>query len=105
MADVALKGCPFCNGEAEIERYGTRKCSTIYNCNWCGCRLETGEERNHGDKWNTRAPSPEAEAMAEALAAIIETLNGRVHSNPALSALHDGLNALSAYRASQETDR
>ena len=49
-----LKPCPFCGGEAEIERYGTRKVSTVYVCTECGCQLETGEEWNHGTQWNTR---------------------------------------------------
>lgn len=52
---IDLKDCPFCGGEAEIERYGTPRMSTIYACQDCGCRLETGEEWGHGRQWNTRA--------------------------------------------------
>lgn len=51
---VKFKPCPFCGGEAEIERYGNKRQSTIYVCTECGCRLETGEEFNHGKMWNER---------------------------------------------------
>lgn len=51
----ALAPCPFCGGEAEIERRGDRRQSTIYQCTSCGCTLETGEEWGHGERWNTRA--------------------------------------------------
>lgn len=51
---VALEPCPFCGGEAEIERMGDRRASTIYRCCQCGCSLETGEEWGHGGQWNAR---------------------------------------------------
>ena len=51
---MKLLPCPFCGGEAEIERYGTPSVSTIYRCTICGCSLETGEEWDHGRQWNTR---------------------------------------------------
>ena len=51
---IKLKPCPFCGGEASIERYGTTKISTQYSCNFCGCFLETGETFNHGLRWNER---------------------------------------------------
>ena len=55
----ALKPCPFCGSDAEIERYGDHSRSTIYTCNSCSCSLETGEEWDHGRQWNTRAtPDP-----------------------------------------------
>ena len=50
-----LKPCPFCGGEAEIERYGCTRFSTAYRCQDCGCSLETSETFNHGREWNTRA--------------------------------------------------
>lgn len=60
-----LKACPFCGGEAEIERVGTARMSTIYFCTECSCRLETGETFNHGALWNRRAmPSQGGEAVA-----------------------------------------
>jgi hypothetical protein len=51
---VELLPCPFCDGEAIINRYGDRRQSTIYECTFCGCRLETGETFNFGHGWNTR---------------------------------------------------
>lgn len=62
-----LKACPFCGGEAEIERVGTARMSTIYFCTECSCRLETGETFNHGALWNRRAQLPRqgGEAVGE----------------------------------------
>jgi len=37
-----LKPCPFCGP------------STQYECGMCGCHLETGEEWDHGRRWNQR---------------------------------------------------
>lgn len=51
---VELKPCPFCGGEASIERFGNTRVSTQYHCDDCGCFLETGEEFNHGRVWNRR---------------------------------------------------
>ncbi len=65
-----LKPCPFCGNEAEIERYGTRRQSTIYTCTNCGCRLETGEEWGHGDDWNKRPTEAAAEARGMEAAAL-----------------------------------
>ena len=65
-----LKPCPFCGGDAEIERLGDRRQSTVYSCTQCGCMLETSEEFNHGSVWNTRPPTmieKAAEEMAKAL--------------------------------------
>lgn len=59
---VNLKPCPFCGGEAEIERSGTPRVSTIYACTNCGCRLETGETFNHGGLWNDRFDENKYEA-------------------------------------------
>lgn len=56
MADHTLAPCPFCGGEAEIERVGDARKSTIYSCTNCGCSLETGEQFNHGAAWNRRSP-------------------------------------------------
>ena len=50
-----LLPCPFCGGKAEIERFGTYKMSTQYACQNCSCHLETGEESDHGARWNERA--------------------------------------------------
>lgn len=53
-----LKPCPFCGGEAVVERTGSGRQSTIYACTFCGCRLETGEIFNIGERWNQRHPFP-----------------------------------------------
>lgn len=55
-----LLPCPFCGGSASIEQRGNRRQSTIYQCDYCGCSLETGEEWGHGKDWNTRAPQEAA---------------------------------------------
>lgn len=49
-----LRPCPFCGEDAHIERMGDSHQSTIYECDSCGCRLETGEEWGHGGAWNRR---------------------------------------------------
>lgn len=54
---VELEPCPFCGHEAEFERKGTPRFSTIIVCTWCGARLETGEEWDHGRVWNRRVPA------------------------------------------------
>ena len=81
-----LLPCPFCGCEAEIERFGNRRQSTLYQCKGCSCSLETGEEWGHGSDWNTRASdqlitTAEADARVkaavlaerEAIAAFVET--------------------------------
>lgn len=37
-----------------------RSIARIYECGSCGCRLETGEEFNHGKRWNERTESDTA---------------------------------------------
>lgn len=55
MIDIGkLTPCPFCGGEAEVERRGTGRYSTICRCTECGCSLETGETFDHGRTWNSR---------------------------------------------------
>jgi hypothetical protein len=49
-----LLPCPFCGGEAKVERQGTARQSSIIACEDCGCRVETGEIWSIGDRWNTR---------------------------------------------------
>lgn len=49
-----LKPCPFCGGDAEFERIGNSRRSTIVNCTECGASQECGEEWGHGRTWNTR---------------------------------------------------
>ena len=69
-----LKPCPFCFGEAEVERRGTPRQSQIYVCQDCGCRLETGETFGV-ELWNLRPIEDELRALlvaTEALAYIGE---------------------------------
>lgn len=59
-----LMPCPFCGGEAEFERIGNTRMSTIVSCTDCGCRLECGETFNHGEQWNAR-PQPSTDKPCE----------------------------------------
>ncbi len=52
-----LLPCPFCGGEAEFERVGTRKQSCIIACTNCGCTLESNETWNSGQAWNNQNAS------------------------------------------------
>ena len=62
---TALKPCPFCGGEAEIERPGTRRQSCIVSCTNCGARHEGPDEgEQSGDTWNERAPDPREAEIA-----------------------------------------
>lgn len=64
MSEIVLKPCPFCGGEAEIERPGTRSASMIIVCQDCGCRVESSDEidcpRPEYWKWNSRAATPQS---------------------------------------------
>lgn len=62
-----LKSCPFCGGEAEIERHGDRRQSTVVKCTECGCRLEGPEEFDHGGQWNKRKAEGELLAALKGL--------------------------------------
>lgn len=64
---LRLKPCPFCGGPAQIERFGNTRVSTIYACDECGCRLETGEEFRHGRSWNRRANDQTKADLTDAL--------------------------------------
>ena len=50
---IKLKPCPFCDGDADVERIGTSRVSCIVVCTECGCRLESNEI-GYGDWWNER---------------------------------------------------
>ena len=64
-AGETLEVCPFCGGDAQFERVGTPRQSTIVACSECACRLESPDEFNYSTSWNRRTPSP---AAAELLA-------------------------------------
>ena len=63
-----LLPCPFCGGEAEIEREGTGRQSCIVNCTQCGCSLSSGETFNSGSTWNQRAGMFDGKASVHAIA-------------------------------------
>lgn len=78
-----LLPCPFCGSEAEIERRGSARQSTIYRCTNCSCSLETGEVFNIGDRWNMRenpAPSPSAGREEIDLDAIRSLIKGAIEA-------------------------
>lgn len=55
-----LKPCPFCGGEAHIERMGTNRVSMQIECGNCGAEMETGETWiDENSAWNIRAPQSE----------------------------------------------
>lgn len=54
MSHEILKPCPFCNGEAEIERESTHTRSAIITCSNCGCTIEHSETWLAEKHWNTR---------------------------------------------------
>ncbi len=64
---VMLKPCPFCGGEAEIQRVGTRSQSMQYACTDCGAFLETGETDigQENPQWNHRPEDPHRGAREE----------------------------------------
>ena len=68
--------CPFCDGEAEFEKLGTPRQSSIVTCLNCGCRLESNEEGEHnGSNWNRRPSIERLVAALEAAASIVPSLN------------------------------
>lgn len=71
--NAGLLPCPFCGGEAEIVREGSRAASMIISCEDCGCTLESNEVVGliNDYHWNTRTPaSPSVDAMRLALDAL-----------------------------------
>jgi predicted RNA-binding Zn-ribbon protein involved in translation (DUF1610 family) len=98
---VALQPCPFCGDEAEIERLGTSRVSTIYRCTSCGCQLETGEEWEHGRHWNHRPRFAALKAERDTLLADIVEAHGNT------DAAIDDYNAMKAERDAlqEENDR
>ena len=51
-ACVVLRPCPFCGGDAVIDRCGHGTVTTVYTCTGCGCHLETSETDDFGSGWN-----------------------------------------------------
>lgn len=74
MSKDELKACPFCGGEAEIERKGTQRASMIICCVNCGCKVESGDVFGMTDPayytWNTRPAQSEAVGVEELVKAL-----------------------------------
>lgn len=85
---MKLLPCPFCGGEAEIERIGDHSRSTIYGCTDCGASLETGEEWDHGRMWNQRA-SVESELLKSLQAELDEAGRRAGAAERKFAMLHD----------------
>jgi len=60
-----LLGCPFCSGDAVIERKGTARASMIIACTDCGGRMESGDVYGltmpSQWAWNRRHPNNQHE--------------------------------------------
>lgn len=69
---MELKPCPFCESDPDIERFGNARQSTIYVCGNCGATLETGEEWDHGRRWNERPTEEKLAARIAQLEAEVE---------------------------------
>jgi len=58
VESMGLLSCPFCGGDARIERRGSGRQSSIIACEDCGCSLESNEVAwNTGTDWNARQPN------------------------------------------------
>jgi len=66
FAEPALLGCPFCGGEAEVERKGSARASMIIACTNCGGRMESGDvyglTKPESWAWNRRHPNDPSSA-------------------------------------------
>jgi hypothetical protein len=52
--DKALKDCPFCGAEPEIEQFGDNRKSMIIRCSDCGTSTECGSTEISRSRWNDR---------------------------------------------------
>lgn len=64
MTTPKLAPCPFCGGEASMERFGF-----IVFCKVCPASIETIEAPARA-AWNRRAPSPEVQSLRSELEAM-----------------------------------
>jgi predicted RNA-binding Zn-ribbon protein involved in translation (DUF1610 family) len=83
---AALLPCPFCGGEATIERKGSVRQSNIVACTECGCRLESGDVFNPASRWNSRRPAASGD-LREWIARIVDPLAAELRT-----ALDDAVN-------------
>lgn len=81
---MTLLPCPFCSGQAEIVRAGTRRQSTIIACSDCGCRLESPDEGDqYGDSWNHRAAHEPLAALDQRNATLKQEIATDLYSRAA----------------------
>lgn len=78
-----LLPCPFCGGEAEFERTGTRGHSCIVQCTSCGALRESSDEyERSGSSWNDRAalaqPVPAADVPLQVQGSDHDNLRDRI---------------------------
>lgn len=70
-----LKPCPFCGGDAQMDRMGTNKVSMQISCGYCGAYMESGETWiDENSNWNQRVET-ETEKRPTAIATKHATVN------------------------------
>lgn len=93
MPDEKLLPCPFCGGEAEFDRYGTSRMSTIVSCTECGGLLENGATFDHGRGWNKRSYPPAVQSLITAARAYRDDMRrieaGEIEATDTLAALEE----------------
>ena len=71
-----LKRCPFCGGQAAVDRMGTARASMQVSCGDCGASTECGAVSVKHSSWNDRVGSAreteQAARIAELEAGIAE---------------------------------
>lgn len=106
MSDKLLP-CPFCGGEALLERRGSRRKSCLVACTNCGVRHESADEdERSGESWNTRAALAQgAEERREPVAWLytrpdgFETAHGDAEQYPADILASEGIAVTPLYAA------
>lgn len=84
-----LKPCPFCGGEAVVERFFTSRRSAIVACTQCGCTVEGPEV----DVWNRRATPTESREQ-EPVGIRLEMQDGEGWKDVGQATTMDGLHFL-----------
>lgn len=88
-----LKPCPFCGGEASIERVGANRVSMKISCKDCGCSVESSETWiNENSQWNTRAENKELTTLREQNKELIKALELTNNLNAKVINHHNSVN-------------
>ncbi len=113
MPQVELRPCPFCGGEAFVNRYldkndGER--TAVVECRTCHARCIPWVDLAHPDDetytaWNRRAPSPEVSRLVEAVEwyASEERYHLGKGDRPSEAEMDEGRRARAALRAYEES--